>query len=189
MTTNVNWLEVLALVVLVLAAAFFAASEAALVSVSRLRARGMLERGLKEANAVLELLDDRNRFLTSILVANTIVLLGADSLATFLFIQAGVPYAAVISTVVMTVVFLLFGEIIPKTVAVTDSDRWALRLAPSMLRIAWILTPVVRTFLFLTDFLVRPFGVPPHARQIFVTEEDIRTLVTVGADQKVLEDT
>ncbi|MFN2527525.1 MAG: hemolysin family protein [Candidatus Baltobacteraceae bacterium] len=189
MTTNVNGLEVLALVVLVLAAAFFAASEAALVSVSRLRARGMLERGLKEANAVLQLLDDRNRFLTSILVANTIVLLGADSLATFLFIQAGVPYAAVISTVVMTVVFLLFGEIIPKTVAVTDSDRWALRLAPSMLRIAWFLTPVVRTFLFLTDLLVRPFGVPPHASQIFVTEEDIRTLVNVGAEQKVLEDT
>jgi len=89
----------------------------------------------------------------------------------------------------MTVIFLLFGEIIPKTVAVSDSDRWALRLAPSMLRIAWILTPVVRTFLFLTDLLVRPFGVPPYARQIFVTEEDIRTLVTVGAEQKVLEDT
>jgi len=53
MTTSVNWFEVLALVVLVLAAAFFAASEAALVSISRLRARGMLERGLTKANAVL----------------------------------------------------------------------------------------------------------------------------------------
>ncbi|GAC1354901.1 MAG: hemolysin family protein [Vulcanimicrobiaceae bacterium] len=188
MTANVNWLEVLALLVLVLAAAFFAASEAALVSINRLRARGMLERGLTKASAVIQLLDDRNRFLTSILVANTVVLLAADSLATFLFIQAGVPYAVLVSTVVMTVIFLLFGEIIPKTVAVSDSDRWSLRLAPWMLRIAWILTPVVRTFLFLTDLIVRPFGVPAHASQIFVTEEDIRTLINVGAEQKVLEE-
>ncbi|MDP9018928.1 MAG: hemolysin family protein, partial [Candidatus Eremiobacteraeota bacterium] len=93
-----------------------------------------------------------------------------------------------VSTVVMTVIFLLFGEIIPKTVAVSDSDRWSLRLAPWMLRIAWILTPVVRTFLFLTDLIVRPFGVPAHASQIFVTEEDIRTLINVGAEQKVLEE-
>ena len=188
MTTDVNWFEILALVLLVLGAAFFAASEAALVSLSRLRARGMLERGIKRAEAVIELLDDRNRFLTSILVANTIVLLGADSLATYIFIRSGIPYAAVISTVVMTIVFLLFGEIIPKTVAVSDSDRWSLRLAPAMLRVAWFLTPIVRTFLFLTDLIVRPFGVPAHARQIFVTEEDIRTLINVGAEQKVLEE-
>ena len=188
MTTDINWLEVLGLVVLVLAAAFFAASEAALVSMNRIRARGMVERGLRRAHSVVKLLDDRNRFLTSILVANTIVLLGADSLATYIFIRAGIPYAALISTVVMTVVFLLFGEIIPKTVAVSDSDRWSLRLAPAMLRIAWVLTPVVRSFLFLTDLIVKPFGVPAHARQLFVTEEDIRTLVNVGAEQKVLEE-
>ena len=188
MTYSINWPEVLALVVLVLAAAFFAASEAALVGVSRLRARGMLERGLKRAQAVMELVDDRNKFLTSILVANTIVLLAADSLSTYLFIQAGVPYAPVVSTVIMTVTLLLFGEIIPKTVAVSDTDRWALRLAPWMQRIAWLLTPVVKTFLFLTDLLIRPFGVPAHARQIFVTEEDIRTLINVGAEQKVLEE-
>jgi len=187
MTENANWLEILALVVLVVAAAFFAASEAALVSVSRLRARGMLERGLKKAEAVIKLLDDRNRFLTSILVANTVVLLAADSLATYIFIRNGVPDAVLVSTIIMTVVFLLFGEIIPKTVAVSDSDRWALRLAPSMLRVAVLLTPIVRSFLFLTDALVRPFGVPAHARQIFVTEEDIRTLVNVGAEQNVLE--
>ncbi len=188
MTENANWLEILALVVLVVAAAFFAASEAALVSVSRLRARGMLERGLKKAEAVIKLLDDRNRFLTSILVANTVVLLAADSLATYIFIRNGVPDAVLVSTIIMTVVFLLFGEIIPKTVAVSDSDRWALRLAPAMLRVAMLLTPIVRSFLFLTDALVRPFGVPAHARQIFVTEEDIRTLINVGAEQNVLEE-
>ncbi|MBV9402396.1 MAG: HlyC/CorC family transporter, partial [Candidatus Eremiobacteraeota bacterium] len=187
MSPAVLWLQVLILVLFIIGAAFFAASEAALVSLSRARARGMLDRGLRRANAVVKLQEHRNRSLTTILVGNTIVLLAADSLATYLFIRSGLPSAAVLSTVLMTIVFLLFGEIIPKTIAVSDSDRWALRLAPAMLIVSRLLSPVVQTFLFLTDLVLRPFGMP-HSRQIFVTEEDIRALVNVGAEQKVLEE-
>ena len=60
------------------------------------------------------------------------MLLAADSLATYIAISLELPSAAVLSTVVMTVVLLLFGEIIPKTVATGDSERWALRLALPM---------------------------------------------------------
>ncbi len=187
MSPAVLWLQVLILVLFIIGAAFFAASEAALVSLSRVRAKGMVDRGLRRAHAVVKLQEDRNRSLTTILVGNTIVLLAADSLSTYLFIRAGVPSAAVISTIIMAIVFLLFGEIIPKTVAVSDSDRWALRLAPAMLWVCWLLTPVVQSFLFVTDLLLRPFGMP-HSRQIFITEEDIRALVNVGAEQKVLEE-
>ena len=187
MTSQANWLEIAALVFLVLAAAFFAASEAALVSVSRLRARTMLERGIKRAAAVLDLVDDRNRFLTSTLIGNTIVLLAADSLATYVFIRAGVAYPALVSTAVMAGVLLLFGEILPKTIAVADSERWALRLAPWMKSVAYVLTPLVRAFLFASNLLLRPLGIK-HAPNIFVTEDDIRAIVNVGAEQKVLEE-
>ena len=173
--------------VLVLLAAFFAASEAALVGVSRLQARSMVERGIKPARAVLRLTEDRNRFLTSILIGNTIVLLVADSLATYMFIRWGVPNGAVISTIVMTFVLLLFGEIVPKTIAVSDNERWALRLAPAMHRVARLLTPLVVLFQWLTNLIVRPLGIK-NVHQIFVTEEDIRTLVNVGAEQNVLEE-
>lgn len=184
---SIPWYEVAALVVLVLLAAFFAASEAALVGVSRLRARSMVEQGIKRARAVVKLTEDRNRFLTSILIGNTVVLLIADSLATYVFIEAGLPNGAIISTIVMTFVLLLFGEIIPKTVAVSDTERWALRLAPTMTRAARILTPLVYLFQFLTNLLLHPLGIK-HAHQLFVTEEDIRTIVNVGAEQKVLEE-
>ena len=183
----IPWYEVAALVVLVLMAAFFAASEAALVGVSRLRARAMLEKGMKRARAVLRVTEDRNRFLTSILIGNTIVLLIADSLATYVFIRAGIPSGAVIATVVMTFFLLLFGEILPKTIAVADNERWALRLAPAMQRVAWLLTPLVYFFQFLSNAVLRPFGLR-HAHNIFITEEDIRTIVNVGAEQKVLEE-
>ena len=179
--------EIAALVILVLLAAFFAASEAALVAISRIRARAMVERGIKRARFVLELTEDRNRFLTSILIGNTIVLLASDSVATYLFIKEGVPNAALISTIVMTFALLLFGEIVPKTIAVSDNERWALRLAPYMHRVAWLLTPLVYFFMFLTNLIVRPLGIK-HAHQLFVTEEDIRALVNVGAEQNVLEE-
>lgn len=180
------WYEIATLVALVLLAAFFAASEAALVGVSRLRARAMVERGIKRAGSVLRLTEDKNRFLTSILIGNTIVLLVTDSLATYVFMRAGVPHGTIVATAVMTFVLLLFGEIVPKTIAVSDNERWALRLAPSMRRVAWLLTPLVYFFLWLTDLVVRPLGIK-HSHQIFVTEEDIRTLVNVGAEQKVIE--
>ena len=91
-----HWLEIGALLILIAASAFFSGSEAALISLSRLRARGMVERGLKGAPAVLRLLEERNRFLTSILIGNTVVLLAADSVATLLFVKAGVPNPAIL---------------------------------------------------------------------------------------------
>jgi CBS domain containing-hemolysin-like protein len=177
-----------ALVILIGASAFFSGSEAALISLSRLHARAMVERGVKGADAVAHLLEDRNRFLTSILIGNTVVLLAADSLATWLFIRAEIPYAALWSTLMMTVLLLLFGEIVPKTIAVANHERWALRLAPVLDRIAWMMTPINSAFLFVTNALVRLFGVNPLAKGPFVTEDDIKSLVNVGAEQNVLEE-
>jgi putative hemolysin len=183
-----HWGEIVALVVLTGAAAFFAASETALISLSRIHARAMVERGVRQGPAILKLVERRSKVLTTILVGNTIVLLAAQSLATELFINLGVPQAALWSTVTMTVVILLFGEIIPKTVAVSDSERWALRLAPLLRRVAFVLNPLAGAALAVTNLVVRVFRLAPVTRGPFITEEDIRTLVDVGAEQKVLEE-
>jgi putative hemolysin len=179
--------QLVALVVLVLLAGFFAASEAALVSISRLRAHAIAERRVRGAGNLAQLVDDKTRFLTAILVGNTIVLLAADSLATYIALTLGIPSGAVISTIVMTVIFLLFGEIIPKTVATGDSERWALKLALPMRYTAYVLTPIARTFEFTTDRILRLFGIK-HAHRPYVTEEDIRALVNFGAEQRVIEE-
>ncbi len=180
-------LEVAILIVLIIVSAFFSASEAALISVSRLRARTMAERHVRGARDVITLTEHRNRFLTSVLIGNTIALLAADSIATSLAYQMHLPLPAVISTVVMSVVLLLFGEIVPKTVASSDGERWALRLAPTMHGAAWALTPLANAFLWVTAILLRPFGIR-NVQRIFVTEEDIRALVNVGAEQRVIEE-
>jgi putative hemolysin len=179
--------QIVALVVLVLLAAFFAASEAALISISRLRARSIAERGVLGSDTLVTVVEDKNRFLTSILVGNTIVLMASDSLATYVAINLNLPAPAVWSTVLMTIVMLLFGEIVPKTIATSDNERWALRLGKAMCFFAIALTPIARTFQFLTELVLRPFGVK-HGQQIYITEEDIRTLINVGAEQRVIEE-
>jgi putative hemolysin len=178
--------QIIALVVLVLLAAFFAAAEAALVSISRLRARAIAERKVRGSHDLYRLVEEKNRFLTSILVGNTIVLLAGSSLATYAAIKLGLPGAAVLSTIVMTAVFLLFGEIIPKTIATGDSERWALRLALPTFYISYVLMPIARSFQMVTDLILRLFGV--KHRQHTVTEEDIRAVVNVGAEQRVIEE-
>jgi CBS domain containing-hemolysin-like protein len=180
--------ELAALAVLTIASAFFSGSESAVISISRLHARGMAERGLAGSEAVLRLLEDRNGFLTSVLICNTIVLLAADSLATALFIRAGIPNAAIWSTLIMATLLLLFGEIIPKTIAISANERWATLTAPLLLRVKWLMTPLTFAFLSVTNLFVRAVGIKQHARGPFVTEDDIRNIVDVGAEQKVLEE-
>jgi putative hemolysin len=182
----IDWLRIGCLVALVIAAAFFAASEASIVSISRLRARAMAQRGIKYAKDVEILVEDKNRVLTSILVANTIVLLAADSLATYISIQMGLPDPVVLATVVMTVVILFFGEILPKMLATSDPERSVIRLAKPMLAAVIVLTPVARFFTWLTELVLRPFGIKTGHH--FVTEEDIRAVVNVGAEQRVIEE-
>jgi putative hemolysin len=175
------------LVALVLLAAFFSASESALVSISRMRARTIAERKVRGARDLEYLVEDKSRFLTAMLVGNTIALLVADSLATYLAIVLGLPAGAVGSTIVMSAVFLLFGEIVPKTAATGDSERWALRLARPIRYSSYVLAPIAGLFEYLTSLFLRLFGIK-SVHGAYVTEEDIRTLVNVGAEQKVIEE-
>jgi CBS domain containing-hemolysin-like protein len=91
------------------------------------------------------------------------------------------------STLVATVVLLLFGEIIPKMLAVGDPGAAALRISRWLLVLTWILTPITATFLWLTHGIVRLFGGTVHHGP-YVTEDDIKTLVNVGVEQNVLEE-
>jgi putative hemolysin len=184
---NDYWLDLLALALFVGAAAFFAASEAAIVSVSRISARTFAEKGVSGGARLQKLLEDRNRTLTSILIANTFVLLATSGIATYLFVELGIPQAPLWSTLATTVILLVFGEILPKTLAVSNSGRAALRLSGPLLFVTWLLTPLTSAFLAATNLIVRVFGgSPPHGP--YVTEDDIKTLVNVGVEQNVLEE-
>jgi putative hemolysin len=188
MLTTAYWPQFACLIGLIALSAFFSGSEAAMISLSKLRIRTLVETGDKDSYQVLKLIEDRNRLLTTILIGNTIVLLAADSLATYLVILTGIPHATIVSTIVMTVLLLLFGEILPKTICVADNERWAIKLAPMLSIVEFLLRPFTRAAIATTNALAKMLGVSDVTTGPFITEEDIRTLVNVGVEQKVLEE-
>jgi putative hemolysin len=186
MTPDYRVFAIIGIICLVVLAGLFAASEAALLALSRLR---ILQRpGDGKTSRLIKLVDERNHYLTTILVGNTIVLLAADSLATWAAIAYGIWKPVLTATVVMTVALLLFGEVIPKMVVVQDANKWAPRLAGFLQAVNLVLRPVTWGIVGLTAWFIRLFGGDPTKAGPYVTESDIRTLVNVGEKQGVIEE-
>jgi len=175
------------LVVLLLMSAFFSGSETALMSLGRLRVRHLVETGVPGAQLLERLLAHPNRLLSTILVGNNIVNIGASALATSialrLFGEAGVG----IAVGVLTVLVLIVGEITPKTYAATNGERLALRIARPISWLETIFYPVVKILGAAASLIVRLLGGKVHPDRAFITEEEIRTLVNLGEDQGAIE--
>jgi len=172
--------------ILVLLAACFAASEGALLALSRLRL--LQHQQGDDAKNLERLVTHRNDYLTTILVGNTIILLAADSLATWAAIQYGIWKPVLVATAIMTAVMLVFAEVLPKMIVVQDPTHWARRMGPFLNVMARLLRPITWTLVGLTNFLIRLFGGDPNAPGPYVTEEDIKALVSVGETHGALEE-
>ncbi len=181
-----RFFALIGIVCLIVLAGVFAASEASLLALSRLR---ILQRaGNGKTQRLVHLLDERNHYLTTILIGNTIVLLTADSLATWAAINYGIGRPVLTATVLMTVALLVFGEIVPKMIVVQDANKWAPRLASFLQVVNTVLRPVSWTIVTVTAWIIRRLGGDPHSAGPYVTESDIRTLVNVGETQGVIEE-
>lgn len=134
---------VLLLLVLVAFSAFFSASETAYTSVSRVRLKTLANTGSRRATLALKLSERYDALISTILIGNNIVNILSTSLATVVFIRFFGDAGVSVSTVVMTVVILMFGEITPKCVARERGEGIALAVAPPLMAIMKLLTPLV----------------------------------------------
>ena len=169
-----NGTLILALIALVAMSAFFSASETAYTSLNRARLKAMANGGDRRAAKVLALSEDYDRLLSGILVGNNIVNILSASLATVLFVRLIGGAGVSVSTAVMTVVVLMFGEIAPKTIAKDRPEKVALAFYPLLNAILVLLTPII----FLTTCwqkLVYWVFRPTDDRGI--TEEELITIV------------
>ncbi len=181
-------LAIVGIACLVVLASVFAAAEASLLALSRLRILQRNGNGNGKTAKLVKLLDERNQYLTTILVGNTVVLLAAQSVATWAAIEY-VPFRPVLTaTVVMSFVLLIFGEIVPKMVVVQDAARWAPRFAGLLQLLYVALRPITWTIVAITSWLIRLFGGDPSSIGPYVTEDDIRTLVNVGEQHGAIEE-
>jgi len=143
---------------LLIVSAFFSGSETALTAASRARMHALEQDGNRHARIVNRLLSIRERLIGAILLGNSLANIAASALATSLFLslfgEAGVAYA----TVLMTVVVVLFAEVLPKTYAIVNADKMALVLAPAVSFVVAVLAPVTATMQFLVRHTLRLFG-------------------------------
>lgn len=165
-------------------------SETALMSLSKIRIRHMVEEGVKGSKLVEKLIEDPNRLLGAILIGNNIVNIGASAIATSLAVKIfnGSESAVAVATAIMTVLVLIFGEITPKSIAKQKSEQVALKVSKPVQFCVAVFKPFVAMFTAISSIFIRLFGGDPKATEPFITEEELKTMVGVSEEEGVLED-
>ncbi len=165
---------IIIMVILVAMSAFFSATETAFSSCNRIRLKNMANGGKKTAKLALHLCENYDTVLSTILVGNNIVNIACTSISTVVFTSYLGDAGVTISTIVMTVVVLIFGEISPKSIAKEKAESFAIVSAPVLQLFVWVLTPVNFLFKLWKMLLTKVFHL--HRNDTF-TEEELITIV------------
>ena len=163
--------------------AFFAGSETALVSLSEIKAKTLMEQKKRGGRVLYRLKQKPKRLIITILIGNNLVNVGAAALATLIATEALGSTGLGIATGAMTLVILVFGDITPKSYATTHSERLSLIVARPIEILSYILLPLVIPLEKLSDILTRNASKPVP----IVTEADLKTMIEVGEEEKVIE--
>ena len=174
------------LAILVFCSSFFSATETAYSSINKIKLKNMASAGSRKAQKALELADGYDRLLSTILVGNNVVNILASSLATVLFVQnLGFGDAGVsLSTAVMTIVILIFGEISPKSIAKETPEKFAMAVAGVIGCIQTLLTPINFLFSLWKKLLSMMFKVENDDS---MTQEELLTIVEEAQNEGDLE--
>lgn len=176
---------------LLLLSAFFSATETAFTSLNRIKMKNMANDDVKNAKLVLKLEDRYDKLLSTILIGNNIANIGMTAIATVMFVALlGGSLGPTVSTVVMTVAVLIFGEISPKNIAKEHPEGFALFAAPIMRGLMWIFTPLNVFFSLWKKLLGKLFGTQENGSY---TEDELITIVeeaqiggSIGKEQQEL---
>jgi putative hemolysin len=182
--------EVIALLVFIILSAFFSGTETALFSLSKLQLKKMQkeEENNWRVKSIIRLLDDPQRTLISILIGNMFVNISASSLATYLAIKLFGDIGIGIASGIMIFIILVFGEIVPKSLAVANAEIVSKKIARSIEIISIGLFPLIKFFKIIISILYYFIGKKSIKEKKEITEEDLITLIEVGKDDGVIEE-
>lgn len=178
-------MKYIAIALLLVMSALFSSMETAFSSVNKIRLKHDAANGSKKAARALKIAESFDKALTTILVGNNIVNILSSSLGTMIFTDLLGPAGVAVSTAIMTVLVLIFGEIIPKSFAKQNAEKCALAFAGLLGGIMWILTPISSVFLFLQK-AVSKLSKPDNSPNF--TEDELKYIIDEIEDQGVLEE-
>lgn len=184
-TTGV--IQLLTLLVLLILSGFFSSAETALTCVNKVRMRSLAEDGNKKALRVQLILESYSKVLSTILIGNNIVNIGASSLATTLTIRIFGSQFVGVCTGILTFLVLIFGEIVPKTWAGSHADKIALAYSGVVHVLMTLLTPVIWVVDNIAQGIIRLFHLGATPGEGSITEDELRTYVDVSHEEGVIE--
>lgn len=178
-------MQIVLIVILIVFSAFFSATETALNSVNKIRLKNMAENGSHAADRTLKILNKYDKALTTILIGNNIVNIATSSIATILFISmVGEQYGSLVATIVITVVVLIFGEVLPKSIAKDFAEPFCMFASAIISFLMIIFTPFSALFLLLKKGVSKLF----HRKEsVSMTEEELKVMIDEIEDEGVLE--
>lgn len=165
---------IVSILLLIVCSAFFSATETAFTSLNRVRMKAKADGGNLRAARTLALAEDYDRLLTTILIGNNVVNIAATTISTALFMKLLGDYGPAVSTLVLTVVILVFGEVSPKSMAKERSESFAMFAAPIMRLLMFLCTPLAFLFAQWKKLLSHIFRAKADEG---ITEEELVTMV------------
>ncbi len=183
-----SWILGAIIILLVMCSSFFSSTETAYSSASKIRLKSYADNGSKKAKKAYYISEHYDKALSTILVGNNIVNIAASSLGTLLFVSfLGDASGTLVSTIVLTVVVLIFGEVMPKNIAKENSESMCMRSAGILYALMILLTPVTYVLLKIND-LVKNFASKGKKKEPTVTEDELKYIVESIEEEGVLEE-
>lgn len=182
------WITTGAILLLLVLSAFFSGSETALTAASRGKLRAQADKGSKGAKTALDITEDNERLIGSVLLGNNMVNILATSLTTALFTRVFGDSGVAIATLLMTLLVLIFAEVLPKTYAITNAETAASAAAPVIQPVIRIFSPIVSAVRWLVRGVLTLFGVQTDPdSQILAVREEIAGALYLGHSEGVVE--
>ena len=166
--------SIIVLVILIILSAYFSATETAFSALNKIKLKNLANDGNKRAKLTLELCEKYDKLISSILIGNNIVNILSTSIATALFVELLKDNGVAVSTVVMTIVVLIFGEVCPKSIAKEIPEKFAMFSSPYINAICVVLTPITLFFVGLKKGLAKLLG---FESDTLITDDELLTMV------------
>lgn len=180
-------IQLVILVVLLMASAFFSSAETALTCVNKVKMKTLVDEGSKSARRVLDILESPGKMLSTILIGNNVVNISITSLATTLTIKILGSVFVGLVTGFLTILLLLFGEIIPKTAASINPEKLALSYSSPIKLLMFLLTPVIFIVDKLSGAILKLMHINAKGAYNPMTESELKTYVEVSHEDGAIE--
>jgi len=168
---------------------FFSSSETAVIGLSKIRLRHLVDKEVKHAKNIQRLVTQLDKFIAAILIGNDFVNIAISAIVTAVFVHLfGYHLGVIISTFLSTFFVLTLCEITPKILATKYTEKIALITSPIMERFIRLFNPIISVFTGISNLILRIIGIKPPKRLPLITEEELRLMIEIGKQEGVLTD-